>query len=158
MTENKSELNSLLKIPCRLVIKNIPVSLSDDNIKDIFKKNFDEKEIKNDMIVIKLEKKYSLKDRNKICLITVDNFETRQKVIDFIGKFELIDPRGIKQKLTINDCLLQKQYKEEEDSVMGTIENIEHFQKFKEFFEKDKILDFKAEENKCNYIFIIFFL
>ena len=158
MEENKPELNALLKIPCRLVIKNIPVSLSDDNIKEIFKKNFDEKEIKNDMIVIKLEKKYSLKDRNKICLITVDNFETRQKVIDFIGKFELIDPKGIKQKLTINDCLLQKQYKEEEDSVMGTIENIEHFQKFKEFFEKDKILDFKAEENKCNYIFIIFIL
>ena len=158
MSENKPELNSLLKIPCRLVIKNIPVSLSDDNIKEIFKKNFNEKEIKNDMIVIKLEKQYSLKDRNKICLITVDNFETRQKVIDFIGKFELIDPKGIKQKLTINDCLLQKQYKEEEDSVMGTIENIEHFQKFKEFFEKDKILDFKTEENKCNYIFIIFFL
>ena len=39
MSENKPELNSLLKIPCRLVIKNIPVSLSDDNIKEIFKKN-----------------------------------------------------------------------------------------------------------------------
>ena len=142
-----------MKIPCRLVIKNIPVFLSDDDIKDIFKKKFDGKdEVKDDMIVIKLEKKYSMKSRNKICLLTVDNFETRQKIIDFISKFELIDPKGIKQKLTVNDCLLQKQYRDEKDSVMGTLEELEHFKKFKEYFAKDKIIDFKMEENKCNNI------
>ena len=31
------------------------------------------------IIVIKLQKKYSLKDRNKICFLTVNNFEIRQK-------------------------------------------------------------------------------
>lgn len=155
MTENHADLNNLLKIPCRLVIKNIPVSLSDDKIKEIFKEKFDGKdEVKDDMIVIKLEKKYSMKNRNKICLLTVDNFETRQKIIDFISKFELIDPKGIKQKLTVNDCLLQKQYRDEKDSVMGTFEELEHFKKFKEYFEKDKIIDFKTEENKCNFYII----
>ena len=82
-----------------------------------------------------------------------------QKIIDFISKFELIDPKGIKQKLTVNDCLLQKQYKDEKDPVMGSLEELEHFQKFKEFFGKDKIIDFKVEENKCNkLIYNIFIL
>ena len=35
MTENHPDLGSLLKIPCRLVIKNIPVFLSDEDINKI---------------------------------------------------------------------------------------------------------------------------
>lgn len=150
-----NELNHLLKIPSRLVIKNIPSSLSDEKILEIFKKNFEENEIQNNTIIIKLEKKYSLKKRNKICMITVENFNVRQKVIDFINTFELIDPKGIKQKLTVNDCLLQRKYKDEKDPVEGSLENMEHFQKFKEYFEKDKILEYKNEEKNCKKFYYI---
>ena len=153
MSENpekfEKEIENLLKIPSRMVIKDIPATLSDDKIKEIFTKNFEENEIQKDMIVIKLEKKYSLKDRNKICFLTVSNFEVRQKLINFISEFELVSSKGIKQKLTINDCLFQKKYKIEEDPVNNTLKDLEHFQKFKEYLEKDKILDFKNEENNC---------
>ena len=50
-------INQLLKIPSRLVIKNIPGDLSDEKIIEIFTKEFNENEIKKDMIVIKLQKK-----------------------------------------------------------------------------------------------------
>ena len=146
---SSAEYKGLMKIPSRLVIKDIPATLSDEKILEIFTKNFDENEIKKDMIVIKLQKKYSLKDRNKICFITVKNLEIRQKLINFINEFELVSQKGIKQKLTVNDCLFQKKYKHEEDPVNDTLKDLEHFQKFKEYLEKDKILDFKNEENKC---------
>lgn len=146
---NSPEYKGLMKIPSRLVIKDIPSTLSDEKIIEIFTKNFDEDEIKKDMIVIKLQKKYALKERNKICFLTVSNFEIRQKLIKFINEFELVSQKGIKQKLTINDCLFQKKYKEEEDPVNNTIKDLEHFQKFKEYLEKDKILDYKNEENNC---------
>ena len=108
---NSAEYKGLMKIPSRLVIKDIPATLSDEKIIDIFTKNFDENEIKKDMIVIKLQKKYSLKDRNKICFLTVNNFEIRQKLLNFISEFELVSQKGIKQKLTVNDCLFQKNIK-----------------------------------------------
>lgn len=154
---NSAEYKGLMKIPSRLVIKDIPATLSDEKIIDIFTKNFDENEIKKDMIVIKLQKKYSLKDRNKICFLTVNNFEIRQKLLNFISEFELVSQKGIKQKLTVNDCLFQKKYKDEEDPVNNTLKDLEHFKKFKEYLEKDKILDFKNEENNCK-IFLIYFL
>ena len=155
---NSNELAGLLKIPSRLVIKDIPSTLSDDKIKEIFKKNFEEDEIKKDMIVIKLEKKYSLKERNKICFLTVSNFEVRQKMINFINEFELVSSKGIKQKLTVNDCLFQRKCKNEEDPVNNTLKDLEHFQKFKEYLEKDKILDFKNEENNCKIKILIIFI
>ena len=154
---NSSEYKTLMKIPSRLVIKDIPSTLSDEKILEIFTKNFEENEIKKDMIVIKLQKKYSLKDRNKICFLTVKNLEVRQKVINFINEFELVSQKGVKQKLTVNDCLFQKKYKDEEDPVNDTLKDLEHFQKFKEYLAKDKILDFKNEENNCK-IFLIYFL
>lgn len=146
---NSSDYSHLMKIPSRLVIKNIPGDLSDEKIIEIFQKNFDENDIKKDMIVIKLQKKYSLKGRNKICFITVNNFEVRQKLIKFISEFELVSQKGVKQKLTVNDCLFQRNYKIEQDPVNNTLDNLEHFQKFKEYLEQDKILDFKNEENNC---------
>ena len=155
---NSAEYKGLMKIPSRLVIKDIPATLSDEKIIEIFTKNFEENEIKKDMIVIKLQKKYSLKDRNKICFLTVNNFQIRQKLINFISEFELVSQKGIKQKLTVNDCLFQKKYKDEEDIVNNTIKDLEHFKKFKEYLEKDKILDFKNEENNCkNIILLIYF-
>ena len=155
---NSNELAGLLKIPSRLVIKDIPATLSDDKIIEIFTKNFDENEITKDMIVIKLEKKYSLKERNKICFLTVTNFEVRQKMINFISEFELVSSKGIKQKLTVNDCLFQRKCKNEEDPVNNTLKDLEHFQKFKEYLEKDKILDFKNEENNCKIKILIIFI
>ena len=152
-----SEFSHLLKIQSRLVIKNIPGDLSDDKIKEIFTKNFGEDEIKKDMIVIKLQKKYALKGRNKICFITVNNFEVREKMIQFINELELVSQKGVKQKLTVNDCLFQRKYKIEKDPVNNTLQNLEHFQKFKEYLEQDKILDFKNEENDCKKIYIFFY-
>jgi hypothetical protein len=145
---NNPELQYLLQIPCRLVVKNIPSLLSNDVIKGIFTKNF-ENDIKEEMLIIKTEKKYSLKKRNKLCFITVNNFDVRKKLFEFINEFELADLQGIKQKLTIHDCLFQKNYKLTPDELNNTLDNLDHFKKFKEYFEKDKILDFKLEEEKC---------
>ena len=52
MSENLEKIENLLKIPSRMVIKDIPATLSDDKIKEIFTKNFEENEIQKDMIVI----------------------------------------------------------------------------------------------------------
>ena len=151
--ENVDDIKKIFHIPSRLVIKNIPNNLNDEQIINIFKKNFGE-HIIDKILVFKLLKKYSLKKRNKICFLTVDNFETRQNIIDFLDTFELVDPKGIKQKLTVNDCLLQNKIKGNEDQIENTIENCEHFIKFKEYFEKDKLVDFKNEEkNFCEKLF-----
>ena len=53
---NSPEYKVLMKIPCRLVIKDIPSTLSDEKILEIFTKNFEENEIKKDMVIIKLQK------------------------------------------------------------------------------------------------------
>ena len=151
--ENVDDIKKFFHIPSRLVIKNIPNNLNDEEIINILKKNFGE-HIIDKILVFKLLKKYSLKKRNKICFLTVDNFETRQNIIDFLDTFELVDPKGIKQKLTVNDCLLQNKIKGNEDQIENTIENCEHFIKFKEYFEKDKLVDFKNEEkNFCEKLF-----
>ena len=156
--QNTTDLDNLFKIPSKMVIKDIPASLSDEKIIEIFSKNFEEDEINKDMIVIKLEKKYTLKDRNKICFITVKNLQVRLKLINFINEFELVSQQGIKQKLTVNDCLFQKIPKIEEDPVNDTLKNLEHFKKFKEYLENDNILDFKnVESNRKFKIFLYFF-
>lgn len=147
-TESQKILPGLMKIPSRLVIKNIPSDLDDEEIKQIFLKKF-KQDLKEEMMVVKLQKKYNPKKRNKILFMTVENFEVRQKVIEFIASFELVDPKGLKQKMTINDCLLQRKAKDIEDPIQNTLESCEHFLKFKEFLEKDKILDFKNEEEEC---------
>ena len=114
------------------------------------------------MLVIKLQKKYALKGRNKICFITVNNFDVRQKMIKFINELELVSQKGVKQKLTVNDCLFQRVVKIEQDPVNNTLDNLEHFKKFKEYLEQDKILDFKNEENNCknifNHIYILIYI
>ena len=151
--QEKIEMNNpMFKISCRLAIKNIPESLSDDQILDIFNKTF-ENHIKDKTIIVKLEKKYSMKRRNKICFCTVDNLETRQKVYDFFATFELIDPKGIKQKLTVADCLLQNRINGIKDDIENSIETCEHFLKFKEYLQKEKLVEFKAEEDKCKKLY-----
>ena len=158
MKENKEDDNIIKtmdfsEISSRLVIKNIPESLSDNKLIEILKKNF-EGHIKNDILICKLVKKYSMKKRNKICYITVDNLETRNKVYEFFSSFELVDPRGFKQKLTINDAIYQFRQKGIDDPLNNTIDSCEHFLKFKEFFSKEKIVEFKYEENNfCDHLF-----
>ena len=158
MKENKEDDNMIKtmdfsEISSRLVIKNIPESLSDNKLIEILKKNF-EGHIKNDILICKLVKKYSMKKRNKICYITVDNLETRNKVYEFFSSFELVDPRGFKQKLTINDAIYQFRQKGIDDPLNNTIDSCEHFLKFKEYFSKEKIVEFKYEENNfCDHLF-----
>ena len=158
MKENKEDDNMIKtmdfsEISSRLVIKNIPESLSDNKLIEILKKNF-ERHIKNDILICKLVKKYSMKKRNKICYITVDNLETRNKVYEFFSSFELVDPRGFKQKLTINDAIYQFRQKGIDDPLNNTIDSCEHFLKFKEYFSKEKIVEFKYEENNfCEHLF-----
>ena len=95
-----------------------------------------------------------MKKRNKICYITVDNLETRNKVYEFFSSFELVDPRGFKQKLTINDAIYQFRQKGIDDPLNNTIDSCEHFLKFKEYFSKEKIVEFKYEENNfCEHLF-----
>ena len=53
MSENPEKIKNLLKIPNRMVITDIPATLSDDKIKEIFTQNFEENEIQKDMTVIK---------------------------------------------------------------------------------------------------------
>ena len=154
-TKEINNINNLdiKDIPSRLVIKNIPHSLSDNQIKDILKKNFEE-HIKDDILICKLEKKYSLKKRNKICFITVDNLKTRNDIFEFFSTFELIDPKGIKQKLAVNDCLYQSKVKPENDPIGNTIDSCEHFLKFKEYYSKEKLIEFKNEENNfCDNLY-----
>lgn len=85
---------------------------------EILNKNFEDK-IK-DISIEKLEHKYNLKN-NKLCFLTVENFELRKKVISFFSTFEMVDPRGFKQKLSVMDCLYQNKPKALKDSAEGTI-------------------------------------
>ena len=78
-------------------------------------------------------------------------------MIQFINELELVSQKGVKQKLTVNDCLFQRNIKIEKDPVNNTLQNLEHFQKFKEYLEQDKILDFKNEENDCKKSFKFFY-
>lgn len=149
---------SFQNIQFRLIIKNIPSNLSNENFLEILQKNFSD-EIEKETLIVKLDKRYSMKKRSKVCFITVKNLMTRQKVYDFFSTFELIDPKGIKQKLTVNDCIVQGNFEAKNlaksDPVINTIDEFEHFKKFKEYFEKEKLADFKNEENKCKKYFII---
>ena len=151
--ENENKIMNFLDISSRLVIKNIPDNLSDTKLIEIIKKNFED-HVKKDILICKLEKKYSMKGRNKICYITVDNLETRNKVYEFFSTFELVDPRGIKQKLSVNDAIYQSRTKSIDDPICNTIDSCEHFLKFKEYFSNERFVDFKNDESKfCDNLF-----
>jgi RNA recognition motif-containing protein len=110
--------NPIPSISSRLVIKNIPENFSDDQLIELIKKNF-EIRIKN-ITIIKLEHKYS--KNNKLCYLTTDNLDTRREIIQFFNGFELIDPKGFKQKLSIVDCLYQNILKTQKDKILNTID------------------------------------
>lgn len=113
-----SEINS--SITCRLVLKNIPENFSNELLLDLLNKNFDNK--LKEITITKLEHKYHARN-NKLCMLTVDNLENRKKVFDFFKIFEMVDPKGFKQKLTAADCLFQNKFKNSKDIIEGTIHN-----------------------------------
>ena len=116
--KTKSLLNKLEKLEKKYNLYEKKINEENEKINIENKKNdkLIDKEVEK---IDEVQKKYSLKDRNKICFITVKNLEIRQKLINFINEFELVSQKGIKQKLTVNDCLFQKKYKDEEDSTTG---------------------------------------
>ena len=108
----------------KLVIKNIPENFSDNQLQELLIKNFENKV--KDINIIKTVHKYS--KNNKICFITIESFDTRKQILDFFSSFELVDPKGLKTKLLILDCLYQTKIKENKDINENTInESILYF-------------------------------
>jgi hypothetical protein len=123
MTETNSLPSNLpSNVSCRLTLKNIPENFSNEQLLDLLDKKFESK--LKDIIITNLEHKYNSKN-NKICFVTADNLEMRKKVFNFFATFEMIDPRGFKQKINIVDCLYQNPPKDNinKDSIEGSIEN-----------------------------------
>ncbi len=107
-------------ISSRIVLKNIPENFSDEQLKELLNKNFEGK--LKDVIINKLEHKYNSKN-NKICFVTAENFEIRKKIFAFFSSFEMVDPRGFKQKVNVADCLHQTKAKNLEEKITNTLEN-----------------------------------
>jgi hypothetical protein len=119
-SNNQSNTSSgYLNTSCRLVIKNIPENFSNEQMTDLLNKNFENK-ISN-ILIIKLDHKFNLKN-NKICYLTAENLEVRKAVTSFFSTFELVDPKGFKQKLSVVDCLYQTKTKEVKDPLENTID------------------------------------
>jgi hypothetical protein len=170
-TNNNSNISRIENVLSRLVIKNIPENFSNEQLNELITKNFENK-IK-DVNIVKLEHKYHSKN-NKICFLTAENLETRKQIFSFFSGFEMVDPKGFKQKLTVVDCLYQNPNQNKVKVVKDVIENtieqsniiktlifiiyitiVDHFQKFKEYFTAGKLVDFKNDESKCINYFII---
>jgi hypothetical protein len=123
MTDTAQQPTNLpSNVSCRLTLKNIPENFSNEQLLDLLDRKFESK--LKDVIITNLEHKYNSKN-NKICFVTAENLEMRKKVINFFATFEMVDPRGFKQKINIVDCLFQNQSKDNfiKDSIEGTIQN-----------------------------------
>ncbi len=121
MSDSVAQTNSVANnLACRLTLKNIPENFSNEQLLDLLNKKFEDK--LKDIVITNLEHKYNSKN-NKICFVTAENFEERKKVFSFFTTFEMVDPRGFKQKITVVDCLFQNQVKEKslKDTIEGTI-------------------------------------
>lgn len=145
MSLNKFNGNNLF----HLIIKNIPEKFSDSQLKEILKKNFESDVLS--VKILKLAHKYSL-NNNKVCLIALKDINLRQKFYEFFEQFDLIDPKGIKHKLIINDCINQAEMKisSDDDIIENTIEGSKIFLKkflifknLKNFSKKTKLLILK---------------
>ncbi len=115
--------NNSTNIPFRLVIKNIPENFSDSQLTEIFNKNFETDDgvlHVSDITFNKLEHRYTAKN-NKLCFITVDNFDMRKRLISFFSGFDIVDPKGFKQKLTVVDCLYHTKGKSTKDTIENTL-------------------------------------
>jgi len=149
-TNTNPDTNPILTEAYRLIIKNIPEKISNEILIETLKKNFENKIF--DICINKLKHKYNNYKNKKICLISTDCLNTRKKVIDFFSTNEFVDPKGGKHKFTVVDNLYQMPIVKTNDKIENTISTMDHFQKFKEFFEQGKPFEFKNEEENCKKI------
>jgi hypothetical protein len=75
-----------------------------------------------DVSIVNLSHKYDQKSQ-KVCLLTVKSFETRINLYEFFLDYEVIDQKGIKQKLNIVDALYQKTLTSQKDNIVDPIDN-----------------------------------
>jgi hypothetical protein len=90
----------------RMIIKNIPGFINDSQIYEILNKNLENHIF--DVNISYSSNQNDTKSKSKICLFTVKTLESRLKVYEFFYDFEVIDPKGFKQKFNVVDCLYQK--------------------------------------------------
>ncbi len=90
----------------RMMIKYIPGFLSDTQILEILNKHFEN--LLFDVHISYSSKHADTKNKTKICILTVKSMESRLKIYEFFYDFEVIDPKGFKQKFSVVDCLYQK--------------------------------------------------
>jgi len=122
MTENSQQPNNPTEV-YRLIIKNIPDKISNDNIMEVLKKNFENMIF--DISINKLKHKYNSMKNKKICFLSTDSLNIRKKIIDFFLNFEFIDPKGLKHKFTIIDSLYQPATLKSQDKANNTIDTSE---------------------------------
>jgi hypothetical protein len=118
MNESTQQQQSTLDI-YRLIIKNIPDKISNDNIMDILKKNFEDSVF--DVTINKLKHKYNNMKNKKICFLSTHSLNIRKKIIDFFSNYEFVDPKGLKLKFTVIDSLYQPIYIKNNDKSANTI-------------------------------------
>lgn len=109
----------------RLIIKNIPDKISNDNIMEILKKNFED--VIFDISINKLKHKYNNMKNKKICFLSTNSLNIRKKIIDFFHNYEFIDPKGLKFKFTVVDSLYQPPKVKSNDKAENTIYNRKFF-------------------------------
>lgn len=136
----------------KLVIKKIPTGFSELDIISIL-----DKAIKNNYYNLHYVKPchvYDLK-YNNLCFISIKNLDTRLKLEEFIDEYEIISKKGLKHKLELDLCIIQPKYEApliNDINIHNNYKDLLHFQKFKEAFELDDILNFKENQDKCNLI------
>ena len=103
----------------KLFIKNIPDNNPDEKFLELLKKNF---ENMSNILIYKTAHKFTSKN-NKLCSLTVNSQETRQKICEFFANFDMIDNKGLKNRLKVNDVVYQKSVKSVIDPINNTIGN-----------------------------------
>ena len=105
--------------PIKLFVRNIPDNFPGEKFLEILKKQIDGSF--SNFNIYKFKHRFFLKV-NKICFFTVSNQEIRNKIYDFFQNFELIDPKGIKHKLKVEDSIYKRSNnKISQDSLTNTM-------------------------------------
>lgn len=129
----------------KLVLNKIPNNLTETEIKSILDKSI--KSQYTDFQYIKPSHKYS-PNYNNYAFLTVNNMETRIKLIDFLEQYEIITKNGKKHHLGLDICVMQLPNEKgtlNDDKINNTYKDLNHFKKFKEAFEKDELVKFKQD-------------
>jgi hypothetical protein len=124
MNESTQRANILLEV-YRLIIKNIPDKISNESIMDILNKNFED--VIFDISINKLKHKYNNMKNKKYCILSTNSLNIRKKIIDFFYNYEFIDPKGLKYKFMVVDCLYQPPMIKINDKAENTIYTSNNF-------------------------------